>query len=180
MDKIYLGEKFENTLINHLLIRKKKNHLTKGFFTTQFILLKTLRNEPFENIVGKGENNGNYHFLLCTRYFLPLNNLLYFFSHIYFVICKCFQIGPVYFLCFGKELTLYHTITTFTTLKKKPFKNKTSWEKVKMLVTSIFSFFPQCFLSIPRRISVFELYSFCRLQMLSIWTSLKICHLLKS
>ena len=46
-----------------------------------------------------------------------------------------------------------------------------------MLVTSIFS---QCFPPIPKRISVFKLNSFCRLQMLSIWISLKICRLVKS
>ena len=61
-------------------------------FTTQSKLLLTLRKKPYENIVGKGENAGNQHFL----------------------------------------------------------------------------FFPQCFLPIPKRISVFKLHLFCRLQMLSI------------
>ena len=62
-------------------------------------LLTTLKKMPFENIVGKGENAGNHHFLLFT----------------------------------------------------------------------------QCFLTIPKRISVFKLHLFCCLQMLSIWTSLKFC-----
>ena len=32
----------------------------------------TLRKKPFENIVGKGENAGNQHFLLFPQCFLPL------------------------------------------------------------------------------------------------------------
>ena len=32
--------------------------------TTQSLLLTTLEKEPFENIMGKGENTGNKHFLL--------------------------------------------------------------------------------------------------------------------
>ena len=40
-------------------------------FTTQSRLLMTLLKEPFENIVGKGENAGNQHFLLCPQCFLP-------------------------------------------------------------------------------------------------------------
>ena len=39
---------------------------------------------------------------------------------------------------------------------------------------------PQCFLPVPKQISNFQSHLFCRLQMLSIWTSLKICHLVKS
>ena len=31
-------------------------------FTTQYRLLTTLKNKAFENIVGKGEDAGNYHF----------------------------------------------------------------------------------------------------------------------
>ena len=56
---------------------------------------------------------------------------------------------------------------------------KTLWAKEKMLVTSIFSF-SRCFLSISKGISVFKLHLFCCLQTLSIWSSLKICHLVKS
>ena len=40
-------------------------------FTTQSRLLTTLYKKPFENIVGKGENAGNQHFLLFPQCFLP-------------------------------------------------------------------------------------------------------------
>ena len=73
-------------------------------FTTQSRLLTTLRKKPFENIVGKGENAGNQHFLLL----------------------------------------------------------------------------PQCFLPSPKQISVFDTHLNCCLQMLSIWTGLKFCHLVMS
>ena len=39
--------------------------------TTQSQLLMTLRKEAFENIVGKGENAGNQHFLLFPNCLLP-------------------------------------------------------------------------------------------------------------
>ena len=71
---------------------------------TQSGLLTTLYKKPFENIVGKGENAGNQHFLL----------------------------------------------------------------------------FPKCFLLFPKQISVFQSHLFCRLKMLSIWTSLSFCCLVKS
>ena len=40
-------------------------------FTTKSRFLTTLRNRPLENIVGKGENAGNQHFLLFPQCFLP-------------------------------------------------------------------------------------------------------------
>ena len=70
-------------------------------FTTQ---LTALYRKPLENIVGKGENAGNQHFLL----------------------------------------------------------------------------FPQCFLPFPKQIPISQSHLYCRLQMLSIWTSLKFHHLEKS
>ena len=73
-------------------------------FTTQSRFLTTLRKTPFENIVGKGENAGNQHFLL----------------------------------------------------------------------------FPQCFPPFQKQISSFWSHLLCRLKMLSIWTSLKFCCLVKS
>ena len=53
-------------------------------------------------------------------------------------------------LLFGKGLTLYHTIMT---LKKKPFENIVGkWENA---CNQHFLLFPQYFLAIPLRISVF-------------------------
>ena len=57
---------------------------------------------------------------------------------------------------FGKGLTLYHTIPTFTTLKKKALENTV--EK-KMLVTSIFFFFQQCFLLCQREIIILAAFN---------------------
>ena len=47
----------------------------------------------FENIVGKGENAGNQHFLKMFST-IPKTNIS-FFSYIYFVVCKCFEFGRV-------------------------------------------------------------------------------------
>ena len=64
-------------------------------FTTQSRLLATLKNQPFKNILGKGENAGNQHFLLLPNCFLPFQKKFQFYSNIYFVICKCCEFGPV-------------------------------------------------------------------------------------
>ena len=63
------------------------------------------------------------------------------------------------------------------TLKKKSFENIVG--KGENAGNQHFLLFPQCFLPIPKRISIFKLHLFCCLQMLSIWTSLKICRLVK-
>ena len=41
-------------------------------FSIQLRLLTTLNMKPFENIVVKGENAGNQHFLLFPLCFLPI------------------------------------------------------------------------------------------------------------
>ena len=41
------------------------------YHTIPTFTLTTLWKKPFENIVGKGENAGNQHFLLFPQYFLP-------------------------------------------------------------------------------------------------------------
>ena len=47
----------------------------------------TLYKKPFENIVGKGENAGNQHFLLFPPcFFCSSQNKFQF----HFVVCKCF------------------------------------------------------------------------------------------
>ena len=65
-----------------------------------------------------------------------------------------------------------------TTLKMKPFENIVG--KVENAGNQHFLIFPECFLPNPKRIFVFKFHLFCRLQMLSIWTSLKIFNLVKS
>ena len=47
------------------------------------------------------------------------------------------------------KLALYHTVPTFNNPKIETFW-KTYWEKEKMLVTSIFSFFPKIFSTPPK------------------------------
>ena len=65
-------------------------------FTTPSRLLTTLRKKSFENIVGKGENAGNQHFLLFPQCFLPCQNTKnIFFTNILFVNGNCFEFGQV-------------------------------------------------------------------------------------
>ena len=73
----------------------------KGLCGMRFILyhimlnLATLKEKAFENIVGKGENVGNQHFLLFPQCFLHSKKKFQFFIYIYLVVCKCFQFGAV-------------------------------------------------------------------------------------
>ena len=55
-------------------------------------LLTTLYKKYFENIAGKEEIAGNQHLLHSPQCFLPFLNQIQFFSHLYFVVCKCFQL----------------------------------------------------------------------------------------
>ena len=69
-------------------------------------------------------------------------------------------------------LTLYHTILTFTTLKKKAFGNIVG--KGENAGFQHFRLFPEYFVPFKTQVSIFWSHLFCRLQMLSIWTSLKL------
>ena len=72
---------------------------------------------------------------------------------------------------FGKGLTLHQIILTFNHPKMEAFEN---------IGFQHFLLFPQCFLPFPKQISIFLPNLICPLQILSIWTNLKICHFVKS
>ena len=75
------------------------------------------------------------------------------------------------------HLTLYHTIPTFNDPKKKPFENIEG--KEENAGNQHFLLFPQCFLSYPKQILPFESPLILCLQLLSIWTGVKFCRLVK-
>ena len=64
-----------------------------------------------------------------------------------------------------------------TTLKKRPFENIVG--KGENADNQHFLLLPQCFSHIKKEFAL-KLNLFCGLQMLSIWTSQEICHLVKS
>ena len=87
--KMSFGRGLNLLLPEHFLVilcKKGVNSLPHNF----------LRKKPFENIVGKGENAGNHHFLLIPQYFLLFPQKSLFFSHNFYVVCKVFRIGLVY------------------------------------------------------------------------------------
>ena len=61
------------------------------------------------------------------------------------VVCKVSQFGRVQNLLFGKGISLYHSISTLTTLRSNPFENTEG--KGQNAVNQYFLIFPQCFLS---------------------------------
>ena len=119
-------------------------------FTTQSRLLTTRKKKAFENILGKGENAGNQHFLLFPKCFLPFpKQMLIFESHL---LCHL-QMLSIWSsrsknLLYGKELTLYHTIPVFlffwTLGKRLKFNNlrgkrRKYWKPALSLLPTIFS-----------------------------------------
>ena len=62
-------------------------------------------------------------FSFSRNVFKPFETKFQFFSHIYCVVCECFEFGLVQNLSSGKELTLYHEMTTFDPppREQKPF-----------------------------------------------------------
>ena len=78
-------------------------------FTTQSRLLTTLKIKPFENIVGKGENAGNQHFLFSPQYFSTISKTNFIFS-VTFILSSAkfnaFISDQSKNLLFGKELNL--------------------------------------------------------------------------
>ena len=81
--------------------------------------------------------------------------------------CHCVEMG----LLFTTQSRL------FTTLKKKAFESIVG--KGENAGYQHFLLFPQCFLPFQKHTSSFESHLFCRLQMLLIWTSLKIWRLVE-
>ena len=79
-----------------------------------------------------------------------------------------------YLYIVNKHLSSWALLGLKATLEKRPFENIVG--KGENAGYQHFLFFPQCFLTIPKRISIFKLHFLCPLQMLSIWTGLKISH----
>ena len=76
-------------------------------FTTQSRLLTTLKKKPIENIVGKKEKMlVTSIFSFCHNVFYQSQRELLFLSSIYFVVCKCFQFGPV------KKFVIWNRVNT--------------------------------------------------------------------
>ena len=78
----------------------------------------------------------------------------------------------------GPCLTLYHTILTFNDPETDCF-----WKhlgKGETAGNQHFFLFPQCFLTLPNQFSILHPHFFSCLQMLSIWTILRLCCLVKS
>ena len=100
-----------------------------------------------------------------------------------------------YLCCYLYLMALAHNLKFLRPCKRSLLK--ILWEKEKMLVISIFIFFPLCFLPfpkltsisiffplcflpLPKQISIFGLHLFCGLHMFWIWTNPKFCCLVKS
>ena len=94
----------------------------------------TQKKKPFENIVGKGENAGNQHFLLFPKCFLLYQRQKSLFElHLF---CRFLMLwiwsGPI-FLSFGKELMhLYDALQAYQAITVYMYVIKTESTKWMM------------------------------------------------
>ena len=65
----------------------------------------TLKKKALENIVRKGENTGNQHFLLFHRIFYYIKERKHHFSNIYLSSANAFNLDMSKILSLGEELT---------------------------------------------------------------------------
>ena len=73
-----------------------------------------MKEKPSENIVGKGENAGNQHFLLFPQYFQPIQKWMgKFLSHIFFFwsSASAFNLNIINILSYVKGLHVKREIT---------------------------------------------------------------------
>ena len=104
-----LNQYFSTHALLQAIHRKKRKNVNLTIYratlsyrksNTQAGLLMTFRRKPFENIVGKGENAGNRHFLLFPQCFLAYCKQISMFKYDLFFVCKYFEFRQVY-LYFG-------------------------------------------------------------------------------
>ena len=65
----------------------------------------THKKSAFENIVGKGENAGNHHFLLFPQCFLPKEKQIIILAILNFSYANVFNLVPPKNFLLGKKLT---------------------------------------------------------------------------
>ena len=109
-------------------------------FTTQSRLLTTLKQKPFENIWKNVKMLVTSILSFSHNVFYPSQNKALFLIYIYFVICNCFEFGPV--------LTLPKQALVFTCLQYKPFENTVG--KGEIARNEQFLLFQLCFLPFLR------------------------------
>ena len=124
-------------------------------FTTQFQILRTPSEKPFDNFVGKEENVGNQHIL----FFFPIMFLTTF--KINFSLQDRFvpssAMLPIWIstsIQISCMITLSQTSPGFTCLQYKSFEN--TGGKGEIPFNEQFLLFPQCFLSCWRTLCHFD------------------------
>ena len=147
--------------------------IKKQQFNFNLVKIVHLSFDSIENIVGKGEKSGYHHFLLKPQSSHETSFL------------GCLKTGTVSYSVnyplqmpsilaylrfrFAVKSELFTTQSRLlTTSEKKTFENIVG--KGENAGNQHFLLFPQCFLPVPKQISIFQSHLFCRLQMLSIWT----------
>ena len=122
--------------------------------------------------MGKGENAGNQHFLLFPQFFLTYHRQIIIDTTFILSYANALNLVESQILSLGKVLTHYNTIPHLDTMENTVGKEEIAFNKRFLL-------FSQCFLPFTVLIFHFKCTLKCRLQFVSIWTSLKFCRLVK-
>ena len=82
--------------------------------TTQSRLLATPKNDAFQNILRKGEDAGNQHFLLFQKHLYLTKNKFQYLNHICLSSANAFSLDQSKILSFGKAFRIHNnTMTKF-------------------------------------------------------------------
>ena len=92
----------------------------------------TFKERPFENIVRKGVNAGNQHFLLFPKCFLPFPKQILIFESRFFLSGNAFDLDQSENLLFGKEVSLYHVVLYLDHTEEEAFWMHQKERKISM------------------------------------------------
>ena len=134
-------------------------------FPMLFSVFESLFFFSFPTVSSANAFNLDQSKMFLLSHSVPSQCYFQFLSRFFFVVCKCFQFGPVEIFLLSHNVPsqcYFQFLSHFFFVVCKCFQ----FGPVENV-----SPFPQC--SFPMLFSVFESLFFCRLQMLSIWTSRK-------
>ena len=131
-------------------------------FSTQSTFVMTLGKKSFEKLREKKKILVTGIFSFSHNVFYSIKDRNHHLSYIYFVVCKCFQLGLIQNFVVRERIKAFSTQSTLVmTLGQKSFE--TLSEKKKILLPSIFSFSLNVFCPSQIIFELFESHSFCHL-----------------
>ena len=100
-----------------------KQRFTPKLLTTRSQVLTSLKGKAYENIMGKGENADNQHFLLFLQCFQPSSRLSSTFDKYLFCCVQMLSILIGLKFCLCVKIDIYHTVASSNSTQGKGLEN---------------------------------------------------------